>query len=184
MDVKRLDARGFTLAELMVVLALLALGSGMAVTVLASYQKHARSMQNQAGAHRVYQAAEAGLAELKSNGRLAWWLQAAQGEADTEEGTLCTLYLDREHRTGAAWLLLGEALTEEQLDAAICLQVDVESGHLAAVFYDAAADAFGPDPAEDAQAGCWTADLPAGPAAAPTRQEALLWGWATPEEAD
>lgn len=178
---KRLDARGFTLAELMVVLALLALLSGMAAAGLNSFQKRARIAENREGAHRVYLAAEARLAELKSTGRLASWLQAAEEEAGAEAP--CTLCLDRGRQTGAAWSLLENALTAEQLDAAICLQLDPDTGHLMAVYYDAGADALRPDPWEDSRVGCWQAETPAPPAAAPSPREALLWTWATPEDA-
>ena len=171
---KELDARGFTLAELMVVLAILALGAALTVAGLNGYQKNALAVQNRAGAQRVYQTAEAGLAELKATGQLASWLRLAE---------TVTLSLDRQQRTGAVWQLLQNALTEEELDAAICLQLDTDAGHLVAVYYDAAADMLHPEDFDHGEVGCWMGDAPAKPAAAPPPEEALLWRQATPEEA-
>ncbi len=179
---KGLDARGFTLAELMVVLAILALGSALTVAGLNGYQKHALAVQNRAGAQRVYQTAEAGLAELKATGQLASWLRLVEQDTADEAETV-TLFLDRQQRTGAVWQLLQNALTEEELDAAICLQLDTDAGHLVAVYYDATADTLRREDLNNAEVGCWMGDAPAKPAAAPPPEEALLWRQATPEEA-
>lgn len=176
--------QGFTLVELVVVLAILALASAGAGASLKGYLNRAQSARNRAGAHLVYQAAEARLSALKADGQLEAWLQDARAEGLAADDSCCLLFWDQGKVAGAAGTLLDGCLTAEQQQAAICLCLDTRTGHLAAVYYDAAAESIRPESMGSEPTGCWKSQvLPEPVPAAPQPQEVLLQFAATPEEA-
>lgn len=178
------EKQGFTLVELMVVLGILALASAGAGASLKEYLNRAQSARNCAGAHLVYQVAEAQLSALKADGQLEAWLEEAREEGTAADGSQCLLFWDQGESTGAAWALLQGCLTPEQQQAAICLCLDARTGHLAAVYYDATAQSIRPASMEAEPTGCWKSpSLPEPVPEAPQPQEVLLRSTATPEVA-
>lgn len=178
------EKRGFTLVELMVVLGILALASAGVGVGLKTYLEQAQSARNRAGAHLVYQAAETQLSALKADGQLEAWLEDARAEGLETDDSRCLLFWDRGKSGEAVRTLLQGCLTVEQQQAAICLCLDPGTGHLAAVYYDAAAQSIRPESMESEPTGCWKSQvLPEPVPAAPQPLEVLLQFAATPEEA-
>lgn len=150
--------RGFTLVELIVVLAIVAMLAALTGGGLTAYARLARFEKNEANAAALYQAAQAALTRRSAAGTLDDWLARAadagvtgagyegsgeevrelqqrvralfydRDDPDTESGRLVRQLLDSTVYDGGLW------------DASLCLEVDVASGRVYAVFYAAGED--------------------------------------------
>ncbi len=79
------NQKGFTLVELMVVLAILAILSSVAVFSLVGYLDKSRFDQNEQNAQSIYQAVQTSLGRKKNSGGIEEWIQTqllTKGEAD------------------------------------------------------------------------------------------------------
>ena len=162
--------KGFTLVELMVVLAITAILAAL-VGGLIAYTRLARFEKNEANARTLFQTAQISLTRMETAGELDAFRRQVMEEGDrgdhfqndvtvTDAGgntlvsrtktelnqNVAALYYDR---TGAAAgnhnalveRLLGDYIYDASLlNASICVEIDVQSGQVYSVFYDTKSD--------------------------------------------
>ena len=164
--------RGFTLVELVVVLAILGILAVLGGGWLTGYLRLARFDRNEANARTLYQSAQIALTRMDTDG--SWGAAGQQGGfAGTVRaaGTLAPLRLNADgtlaEGTGgeentrvydlfynqndadspsaaAVRQLLGRYVYDASLwNASLCVEIDVETGLVFGVFYDSHADALG-----------------------------------------
>lgn len=160
---------GFTLVELMVVLAVTAILAALVGGGLIAYTRLARFEKNEANARTLFQTAQISLTRMETAGELdafrdkvtksgSMGQHFAEGLTDADGKPLdgrtqkdlntyiAALYYDK---TGAAdgnhnalvKELLGDYIYDASLlNASICVEIDVQSGQVYSVFYDTKSD--------------------------------------------
>lgn len=161
--------KGFTLVELMVVLAITAILAALVGGGLIAYTRLARFEKNEANARTLFQTAQISLTRMETAGELdafrdkvtksgSMGQHFAEGLTDANGKPLdgrtqkdlntyiAALYYDK---TGAAdgnhnalvERLLGDYIYDASLlNASICVEIDVQSGQVYSVFYDTKSD--------------------------------------------
>lgn len=161
--------KGFTLVELMVVLAVTAILAALVGGGLIAYTRLARFEKNEANARTLFQTAQISLTRMETAGELdafrdkvtksgSMGQHFAEGLTDANGKPLdgrtqkdlntyiAALYYDK---TGAAdgnhnalvKELLGDYIYDASLlNASICVEIDVQSGQVYSVFYDTKSD--------------------------------------------
>lgn len=161
--------KGFTLVELMVVLAITAILAALVGGGLIAYMRLARFEKNEANARTLFQTAQISLTRMETAGELdafrdkvtksgSMGQHFAEGLTDANGKPLdgrtqkdlntyiAALYYDK---TGAAdgnhnalvKELLGDYIYDASLlNASICVEIDVQSGQVYSVFYDTKSD--------------------------------------------
>lgn len=161
--------KGFTLVELMVVLAITAILAALVGGGLIAYTQLARFEKNEANARTLFQTAQISLTRMETAGELdafrdkvtksgSMGQHFAEGLTDADGKPLdgrtqkdlntyiAALYYDK---TGAAdgnhnalvKELLGDYIYDASLlNASICVEIDVQSGQVYSVFYDTKSD--------------------------------------------
>ncbi len=149
---------GFTMVELMVVLAIMAILAALVGGGLIAYTRLARFEKNEANARTLFQTAQIALTRRDTAGELddfrqkvllngqagAHFAPAAQ-KADELNKNIYALYYDKVTDTDSDNELLRELLgdyiyDDSLLNAAICVEIDAASGQVYSVFYDTNAD--------------------------------------------
>ena len=160
---------GFTLVELMVVLAITAILAALVGGGLIAYTRLARFEKNEANARTLFQTAQISLTRMETAGELdafrdkvtksgSMGQHFAEGLTDADGKPLdgrtqkdlntyiAALYYDK---TGAAdgnhnalvERLLGDYIYDASLlNASICVEIDMQSGQVYSVFYDTKSD--------------------------------------------
>ena len=161
--------KGFTLVELMVVLAITAILAALVGGGLIAYTRLARFEKNEANARTLFQAAQISLTRMDTAGELDAFCADVedQGKAGTHftEDVVITdaagnevrrrtaselnngiyaLYYDKTDGTGQNELvrrLLDDYIYDDSMfNAAICVEIDRASGQVYSVFYDTNSD--------------------------------------------
>ena len=163
------NKKGFTLVELMVVLAVTAILAALVGGGLIAYTRLARFEKNEANARTLFQTAQISLTRMETAGELDAFRDKvtksgnmgqhfAEGLTDASGNPIAgrtqkdlntyiaALYYDK---TGAAAgnhnalveQLLGDYIYDASLlNASICVEIDVQSGQVYSVFYDTKSD--------------------------------------------
>lgn len=158
---------GFTMVELMVVLAIMAILAALVGGDLIAYTRLARFEKNEANARTLFQTAQIALTRRDTagelddfrqkvllNGQAGAHFDPAAGEgneetrkqkADELNKNIYALYYDKVTDADSDNELLRELLgdyiyDDSLLNAAICVEIDAASGQVYSVFYDTNAD--------------------------------------------
>lgn len=149
---------GFTMVELMVVLAIMAILAALVGGGLIAYIRLARFEKNEANARTLFQTAQIALTRRDTagelddfrqkvllNGQAGAHFDPAAQKADELNKNIYALYYDKVTDTDSDNELLRELLgdyiyDDSLLNAAICVEIDAASGQVYSVFYDTNAD--------------------------------------------
>ena len=149
---------GFTMVELMVVLAIMAILAALVGGGLIAYTRLARFEKNEANARTLFQTAQIALTRRDTAGELDDFRQKVllngqagahfdPNEQKTDElnKNIYALYYDKVTDADSDNELLRELLgdyiyDDSLLNAAICVEIDAASGQVYSVFYDTNAD--------------------------------------------
>lgn len=149
---------GFTMVELMVVLAIMAILAALVGGGLIAYTRLARFEKNEANARTLFQTAQIALTRRDTAGELDDFRQKVllngqagahfdpnEQKADELNKNIYALYYDKVTDTDSDNELLRELLgdyiyDDSLLNAAICVEIDAASGQVYSVFYDTNAD--------------------------------------------
>ena len=147
------NKKGFTLVELIVVLALLSLLFAVAAGGLSAYSRYAERRKDNEYARSIYYAAQSALTHEKASGMLEKLKEQAESS-----GT--SVYLEQEADGARRWILTKEkegaddmvsSLLEPYImkdiltDAAVYVEADLEKGIVYAAGYSRKADRFLPE---------------------------------------
>ena len=164
---KTRNRRGFTLVELMVVLAVTAILAVLAGGGLLAYTRLARFQKNESNARAMFQTAQLAAAQMELAGEKDDFTAqvAAQGhgghitepltdtmtqdERDALNARVYALYFDKgeqpEENTpeGKLYDYIKDYVYDSSfLDAAFCIEIDASTGQVFSVFYDSGAQAL------------------------------------------
>lgn len=149
---------GFTMVELMVVLAIMAILAALVGGGLIAYTRLARFEKNEANARTLFQTAQIALTRRDTagelddfrqkvllNGQAGAHFDPAAQKADELNKNIYALYYDKVTDDDSDNELLRELLgdyiyDDSLLNAAICVEIDAASGQAYSVFYDTNAD--------------------------------------------
>lgn len=149
---------GFTMVELMVVLAIMAILAALVGGGLIAYTRLARFEKNEANARTLFQTAQIALTRRDTagelddfrqkvllNGQAGAHFDPAAKKADELNKNIYALYYDKVTDADSDNELLRELLgdyiyDDSLLNAAICVEIDAASGQVYSVFYDTNAD--------------------------------------------
>lgn len=149
---------GFTMVELMVVLAIMAILAALVGGGLIAYTRLARFEKNEANARTLFQTAQIALTRRDTAGELDDFRQKVllngqagahfdpnEQKADELNKNIYALYYDKVTDDDSDNELLRELLgdyiyDDSLLNAAICVEIDAASGQVYSVFYDTNAD--------------------------------------------
>ena len=149
---------GFTMVELMVVLAIMVILAALVGGGLIAYTRLARFEKNEANARTLFQTAQIALTRRDTagelddfrqkvllNGQAGAHFDPAAQKADELNKNIYALYYDKVTDTDSDNELLRELLgdyiyDDSLLNAAICVEIDAASGQVYSVFYDTNAD--------------------------------------------
>ncbi len=149
---------GFTMVELMVVLAIMAILAALVGGGLIAYTRLARFEKNEANARTLFQTAQIALTRRDTagelddfrqkvllNGQAGTHFDPAVQKADELNKNIYALYYDKVTDDDSDNELLRELLgdyiyDDSLLNAAICVEIDAASGQVYSVFYDTNAD--------------------------------------------
>ena len=149
---------GFTMVELMVVLAIMAILAALVGGGLIAYARLARFEKNEANARTLFQTAQIALTRRDTagelddfrqkvllNGQAGAHFDPAAQKADELNKNIYALYYDKVTDTDSDNELLRELLgdyiyDDSLLNAAVCVEIDAASGQVYSVFYDTNAD--------------------------------------------
>ena len=149
---------GFTMVELMVVLAIMAILAALVGGGLIAYTRLARFEKNEANARTLFQTAQIALTRRDTAGELDDFRQKVllngqagahfdpdEQKADELNKNIYALYYDKVTDTDSDNELLRELLgdyiyDDSLLNAAVCVEIDAASGQVYSVFYDTNAD--------------------------------------------
>lgn len=160
---------GFTMVELMVVLAIMGILAALVGGGLIAYTRLARFEKNEANARTLFQAAQISLTRMDTAGELDAFCADVedQGKAGTHftddvvitdaagnevrrrtaselNNGIYALYYDKTDGTGqnelVQWLLDDYIYDASMFSAAICVEIDRASGQVYSVFYDTNSD--------------------------------------------
>lgn len=149
---------GFTMVELMVVLAIMAILAALVGGGLIAYTRLARFEKNEANARTLFQTAQIALTRRDTagelddfrqkvllNGQAGAHFDPATQKADELNKNIYALYYDKVTDADSDNELLRELLgdyiyDDSLLNAAICVEIDAASGQVYSVFYDTNAD--------------------------------------------
>lgn len=149
---------GFTMVELMVVLAIMAILAALVGGGLIAYTRLARFEKNEANARTLFQTAQIALTRRDTagelddfrqkvllNGQAGAHFDPVAQKADELNKNIYALYYDKVTDADSDNELLRELLgdyiyDDSLLNAAICVEIDAASGQVYSVFYDTNAD--------------------------------------------
>ena len=149
---------GFTMVELMVVLAIMAILAALVGGGLIAYTRLARFEKNEANARTLFQTAQIALTRRDTagelddfrqkvllNGQAGAHFDPAAQKADELNKNIYALYYDKVTDADSDNELLRELLgdyiyDDSLLNAAVCVEIDAASGQVYSVFYDTNAD--------------------------------------------
>ena len=149
---------GFTMVELMVVLAIMVILAALVGGGLIAYTRLARFEKNEANARTLFQTAQIALTRRDTagelddfrqkvllNGQAGAHFDPAAQKADELNKNIYALYYDKVTDDDSDNELLRELLgdyiyDDSLLNAAICVEIDAASGQVYSVFYDTNAD--------------------------------------------
>lgn len=149
---------GFTMVELMVVLAIMAILAALVGGGLIAYTRLARFEKNEANARTLFQTAQIALTRRDTagelddfrqkvllNGQAGAHFDPAAQKADELNKNIYALYYDKVTDADSDNELLRELLgdyiyDDSLLNAAICVEIDAASAQVYSVFYDTNAD--------------------------------------------
>lgn len=149
---------GFTMVELMVVLAIMAILAALVGGGLIAYTRLARFEKNEANARTLFQTAQIALTRRDTagelddfrqkvllNGQAGAHFDPAAQKADELNKNIYALYCDKvtddDSDNELLRALLGDYIYDDSLlNAAICVEIDAASGQVYSVFYDTNAD--------------------------------------------
>lgn len=149
---------GFTMVELMVVLAIMAILAALVGGGLIAYTRLARFEKNEANARTLFQTAQIALTRKDTagelddfrqkvllNGQAGAHFDPAEQKADELNKNIYALYYDKVTDDNSDNELLRELLgdyiyDDSLLNAAVCVEIDAASGQVYSVFYDTNAD--------------------------------------------
>lgn len=149
---------GFTMVELMVVLAIMAILAALVGGGLIAYTRLARFEKNEANARTLFQTAQIALTRRDTagelddfrqkvllNGQAGAHFDPAAQKVDELNKNIYALYYDKVTDDDSDNELLRELLgdyiyDDSLLNAAICVEIDAASGQVYSVFYDTNAD--------------------------------------------
>ncbi len=155
---KTRTSSGFTMVELMVVLAIMAILAALVGGGLIAYTRLARFEKNEANARTLFQTAQIALTRRDTagelddfrqkvllNGQAGAHFDPAAQKADELNKNIYALYYDKVTDDDSDNELLRELLgdyiyDDSLLNAAICVEIDAASGQVYSVFYDTNAD--------------------------------------------
>ena len=154
--------KGFTMVELMVVLAITAILAALVGGGLIGYIRLARFEKNEANARTLFQAAQIALTHMDTAGELDDFraqvrdvgdvgthftdtTNHTQAELDELNSNIYALYYDKTaddtSNNQLVHNLLDEYIYDESLlDASVCIEIDAASGQVYSVFYDTNSD--------------------------------------------
>lgn len=164
---KTRNRRGFTLVELMVVLAVTAILAALAGGGLLAYIRLARFQKNESNARAMFQTAQLATAQLELAGEKDDFtaLVAAQGhgghitqpltetmtqeECEALNARVYALYFDKgaeptpDTPEGKLYACIKQYVYDSSfLDAAFCIEIDASTGQVFSVFYDSGVQAL------------------------------------------